>query len=269
MARVRSMLRIKALHEQVREQAEQIGQQAAQLSALNQSLEARVAAQVAELESLGRLRRFLAPQVAEMIASTSGRDALLETHRREITVVFCDLRGFTAFSESAEPEEVIAVLRDYHRVLGELIYRHEGTLERFAGDGLLILFNDPIPYPDHTERAVRMAAEMREGVAGLLDLWRKQGHGLGFGVGVALGYATLGGIGFDQRLDYGAVGSVVNLASRLCDEARPGEILVTQRVLARLEGLVEAAALEPMTLKGFSRPVPAYNILRIVEGLGA
>ena len=263
VARVRAMLRIKSLHETVRDLAERLRQQTEELAALNRSLEARVAAQVAELESPGRLRRFLAPQVAQLVASTSGRDALLETHRREITVVFCDLRGFTSFSESAEPEEVIAVLRDYHRVLGNLIYRYEGTLERFAGDGLLILFNDPIPCPDHTERAVRMAADMREEVARLVELWRKQGHDLGFGVGIALGYATLGGIGFDQRLDYGAVGSVVNLASRLCDEAQAGQILVTQRVLSKIEGLVEAVSLEPMVLKGFSRPVPAYNVVRM------
>ena len=261
LARVRSLLRIKALHETVRAQAEKLQEQTDQLAAWNQSLEQRVAAQIADLENLGRLRRFLAPQVAELIASSSSStESLLESHRREITVVFCDLRGFTSFSESAEPEEVIAVLRDYHRTLGELIYRYEGTLERFAGDGLLTLFNDPIPCADHTERAVRMAVDMRESVSHLSDNWRRRGHELGFGVGISVGYATLGGIGFDQRRDYGAVGSVVNMASRLCDEAEAGQILVSQRVCSQVETVVETIPLAAMNLKGFSRPVQVFSI---------
>ena len=260
IARVRSLLRIKALHETVRAQAEKLQEQTSQLAAWNQSLEERVAAQIADLENLGRLRRFLAPQVAELIASSSGTESLLESHRREISVVFCDLRGFTSFSESAEPEEVIAVLRDYHRTLGELIYRYEGTLERFAGDGLLTLFNDPIPCADHTERAVRMAVDMRESVGHLSDNWRRRGHELGFGVGISVGYATLGGIGFDQRRDYGAVGSVVNMASRLCDEAEAGQILVSQRVCSLVETVAETIPLAAMNLKGFSRPVQVFSI---------
>ena len=260
LARVRSLLRIKALHETVRAQAEKLKEQTEELAVWNQSLEQRVAAQIADLENLGRLRRFLAPQVAELIASSSGTESLLESHRREITVVFCDLRGFTSFSESAEPEEVIAVLRDYHHTLGDLIYRYEGTLERFAGDGLLTLFNDPIPCDDHTERAVRMAIDMRESVGQLTENWRRRGHELGFGVGISVGYATLGGIGFDQRRDYGAVGSVVNMASRLCDEAEAGQILVSQRVFGVVEPLVEASPLPAMNLKGFSRPVQVFNV---------
>src|SRR5208282_403842 len=181
------------------------------------------------IERTGRLRRFLAPQIADIIAS-DGLDSLLESHRREVTVVFCDLRGFTPFIEIAEPEEAMEVLREYHQTLGELIYRYEGTLERFAGDGILILFNDPVPCADHTERAARMAIDMRDRVGELTEHWRKRGHTLGFGVGIAVGYATLGRIGFDRRLEYAAVGSVINLACRLCDEAKAGQILVSQRV---------------------------------------
>ena len=211
VARVRSILRIKALHDTVQEQA-------AQLEEWNRTLEQRVAAQVAEIERLGTLKRFLAPQVAELIVS-AGDERLLESHRREITVVFCDLRGFTAFAETSEPEEVMGVLRQYHAALGELIFRHEGTLERFVGDGLVVLFNDPLPCPDPSARAVRMAIEMRARVAELAEGWRRQGHELGFGVGIAQGYATLGRIGFEGRFDYAAIGPVANLASRLCDEA--------------------------------------------------
>jgi class 3 adenylate cyclase len=214
---------------------------------------------------MSRLRRFLAPQVADLIASSDGDASLLKSHRREITAVFCDLRGFTSFSETAEPEEVLAVLGDYHRALGEIIYRYQGTLERFAGDGILTLFNDPIPFADHPERAVRMALEMRTRVTMLSEAWRKRGHELGFGVGIAMGYATLGQIGFDQRLEYAAVGSVVNLASRLCDEAKADQILVSQRVFGSIEQVVEAAALEPLELKGFNRPMIAYEVIRFTD----
>jgi adenylate cyclase len=207
-----------------------------------------------------RLRRFLAPQIAELLAS-DGHTAL-QSHRREVTVVFCDLRGFTSFTEIAEPEEVMATLRAYHKTLGELIFRYEGTLERFAGDGLLILFNDPIPVDDHVQRAVRMALDMRDGVGLLTEQWRKRGHDLGFGVGIAVGYATLGQIGFDRRMDYAAVGSVTNLASRLCDEAKAGQVVISQRVHGLIESEIEVSPIGELTLKGFKRPTAAYEVKR-------
>jgi adenylate cyclase len=257
VARVRSILRIKALHDVVQEQA-------AQLEAWNRTLEQRVAAQVAEIDRLGTLKRFLSPQVAELIVS-AGDERLLESHRREITVVFCDMRGFTAFAETSEPEEVMGVLRQYHQALGQLIFRHEGTVEHFAGDGVVVLFNDPLPCPDHTARAVRMAIAMRARIAELSAEWRRQGHELGFGVGIAQGYATLGTIGFEGRYDYAAIGPVANLASRLCDEAGDGEILISRRALAAVEDLVEAAPVGDLVLKGFTRPVTSYRILRLLE----
>jgi class 3 adenylate cyclase len=176
-------------------------------------------------------------------------------------VVFCDLRGFTAFSETAEPEEVMGILNGYHAAMGELIFRFEGTLERFAGDGLMVFFNDPLPCTDAPMRAVSMAVAMREQAAELSRAWRKHGHELGFGVGIALGYATLGKIGFEGRFDYGAIGTVTNLASRLCDDARAGQILVSQRVFAMVEDEVEAEPLGDLTLKGFLKPVRAFNVL--------
>jgi adenylate cyclase len=259
IARVRSMLRIKALHDLVQEQAAKLQQQTEQLAAWNRTLEDRVAAQVAEIERVGRLRRFLAPQIAELIASSESN--LLQSHRREVTVVFCDIRGFTGFTEIAEPEEVMAVLREYHEAVGELIFRYEGTLERFAGDGILILFNDPMPCPDHAERAVRMALDMRERLNGLIEIWRRRGHSLGFGVGIALGYATLGQVGFDRRFDYAAIGSVTNLASRLCDEAKPGQILVSQRIFGLLESSIEVSHVGDLSLKGFHRTMPTYEVV--------
>jgi adenylate cyclase len=259
MARVRSMLRIKSLHDKVQEQAAVLEQQKDELAAWNRSLEQRVAEQVAEIERVGRLRRFLPPQIFDLVAA-DGHEKLLESHRREVTVVFCDLRGFTAFTATAEPEEVMTVLREYHESLGEIIFRYEGTLERFAGDGILILFNDPMPCLDHAERAVHMATEMRHQAAALAELWRKRGYELGFGVGIALGYATLGQIGFDRRHEYTAVGSVINLASRLCDEAQSGQILISQRVFAAVERLVEAEHIGDLDLKGFHRPMATYNV---------
>jgi adenylate cyclase len=262
VARVRSMLRIKELHDKVQTQATQLQEQTEQLSSWNQMLEKRVANQVAEIERIGRLQRFLAPQVAKMIASSDMPEAQLASHRREVTVVFCDLRGFTSFTESSEPEEVMAVLREYHESLGKLIFRYEGTLERFLGDGIMIIFNDPIPCADHTERAVRLALDMRESVDGLAKEWRRKGHTLGFGIGIASGYATLGQIGFEHRREYTAIGSVINLASRLCGEARAGQIVISQRVFGSVESSVEAAPIGELTLKGFNRPIPAYDILR-------
>ncbi|WGJ13032.1 adenylate/guanylate cyclase domain-containing protein [Methylocapsa sp. D3K7] len=247
-------------HDTVQQQATKLMEQTEQLGSWNLLLEERVATQLAEIERIGRLRRFLAPQLAQVIASSDENASLLASHRREVTVVFCDLRGFTAFTESTEPEEVMKVLREYHAVLGEIIFRFEGTLDRFAGDGILILFNDPIPYPDHTQRAVRMAVEMRDSVGKLSENWRSRGHSLGFGIGIALGYATLGQVGFDRRLEYAAVGSVTNLASRLCDEAKAGQIVISQRAFGLVEQCVDAAPIGALNLKGFNRPMPAYEI---------
>lgn len=258
LARVRSILRIKKLHDEVQAQAMRLDAQAKELAEWNRTLEQRVAAQVSEIERVSRLKRFLPPQVAELILSSG--NGVLESHRREVTIVFCDLRGFTAFAESSEPEEVMGVLRDYHAVLGDHITRHEGTLERFSGDGILVVFNDPIPAEDHTERAVRMSLEVRQVLGGLAERWQRQGHDLGFGIGIARGFATLGQIGFDRRLDYSAIGTVTNLASRLCGEAKAGQILVSQRVATVATPLAEIGFLGDQALKGFARPVPVYEI---------
>jgi class 3 adenylate cyclase len=235
-----------------------------ELAEWNQTLAQRVQEQVTQLERLGRLKRFFSPQLAELIVSGDAEDPL-KTHRREITVVYLDLRGFTAFAETAEPEEVMAVLHEYHAAMGELILRHEGTLEHFAGDGMLIFFNDPAPIPNPAEQAVRMALAMRERVSELTVKWRKLGYDLNFGVGIAQGYATIGAIGFEGRWEYGAIGTVPNLAARLCGEAKPGEILIAQRVLAALDELLEVEQKGELTLKGFHRPVPAYGVVRLKE----
>ena len=256
VARVRSMLRIKELHDKMQAQSEQ-------LSGWNQSLEKRVAEQLAELERISRLQRFLAPQVAKIIASSDASEVqLASSHRREITVVFCDLRGFTSFTDSSEPEEVMEVLREYHESMGELIFRYEGTIERFLGDGIMIIFNDPLPCPEHTKRAVGLALDMREQVDRLAKEWRRKGHNLGLGIGIASGYATLGQIGFEHRREYSAIGGVTNLASRLCDEARPSQIVINQRAFGSIETSVEAAHIGDLNLKGFNRPIAAYEILR-------
>ena len=263
-ARVRSMLRIKALHDTVQTQADALQRQADELAQWNSTLSARVAAQLTEIEGAQRMRRFVSPQIGDIILK-SGQSDLLESHRRDITVVFCDLRGFTSFAESAEPEEVMKVLKEYHAEMGALIYRHEGTLERFTGDGLMVFFNDPVPCPDPAARALHMAVAMRERHAELSGKWQKFGHELGFGVGIASGYATLGKIGFEGRFDYGAIGSVTNLASRLCDQARHGQILISQRVETALEGLAELEPMPAMTLKGFRRPINVFNVVALVD----
>jgi class 3 adenylate cyclase len=214
------------------------------------------------VESLSRLKRFFSPHLAEAIV-TGGADDPLKTHRREVTVVFLDLRGFTAFAETADPEEVMGVLREYHAEMGQLILAHEGTLERFTGDGMMIFFNDPVLVDDPAERAVRMALAMRDQVAGLTGRWRKRGYDLGLGIGIAQGYATIGAIGFEGRWDYGAIGTVTNLAARLCGEARPGQILLAARVASGVEDLVETEDIGTLSLKGFSRPVPALSLLRL------
>jgi class 3 adenylate cyclase/CheY-like chemotaxis protein len=254
LARVRSLLRI-------HEYRAKIEVQAAELERWNQTLEERVSEQVGELERVSRLKRFLSPQVSEVILSNP---ELLESHRREITVVFSDLRGFTPFAESAEPEDVHAVLRDYHAELGALIFEHDGTLERFTGDGMMIFFNDPLPCPDAPRTAVEMAVAMRAKVGELKGKWERLGHDLDFGMGVAQGYATLGGIGFEGRGDYAAIGTVTNLAARLCAEADGGEILVSDRVYAAVEGEFEARPRDGLTLKGFSKPVRAHSIIGAV-----
>ena len=252
MARVRSMLRIKSLHDTVQTQA-------AELARWNATLEERVARQVTELERVSRLKRFFSPQLADAIVR-GGADDPLASHRREITVVFMDLRGFTAFAETAEPEELMTILREYHARMGELILASEGTLERFTGDGMMVFFNDPVVVSDAVERAVRMTLGMRAGVDELAARWRRRGHELQIGIGIAQGYATIGAIGFEGRVDYGAIGTVTNLACRLCAEAPAGQILISQTVYAMTEHLVHAEPVGELTLKGFHRPVPAYNL---------
>jgi adenylate cyclase len=255
VARVKSMLRIKGLQDQVREQA-------AQLQEWNRTLEQRVAEQVAETERLSRLKRFFSPHLAELILA-GGTDDPLKSHRRELTVVFLDLRGFTAFAETAEPEEIMGVLREYHAAMGNIILAHEGTLERFAGDGMMVFFNDPVPVQDPALKAARMTIEMQARIADLTAKWRKRGFDLGFGAGIAQGYATIGAIGFDGRWDYGAIGTVTNLAARLCGEAKSGQTLISQRVLAAVEDAVEAEPLGELQLKGFLKPVPAFSLLKL------
>jgi adenylate cyclase len=264
-ARVRAMLRIKALNDTVHQQAQRLRQQSDELAAWNMALEERVAAQVGEIERIGRLKRFLAPQVAEAILC-SHADACLESHRREIVVLFCDMRGFTAFAETTEPEDVMAVLSEYHGALGPLVHRYEGTLDHFTGDGLLVYFNDPVPCPDPALRAVRLAVEMRDAVAGLARSWSGRGHEIGFGVGIAQGYATLGQIGFAGRVDYTAIGTVTNVAARLCAEASDGQILVTQRVAAATDKVARLEPLGDVALKGLSRPIAVLNVTGLMAG---
>ncbi|HEU5113938.1 MAG TPA: response regulator, partial [Acidimicrobiia bacterium] len=230
LARVASLARIKRYQDTIKRQTDE-------LAAWNRELETRVEIQVSQLERMGRLRRFLSPQVAELILD-SGVESVLESHRRDIVVVFCDMRGFTTFAEASEPEEVMGVLREYHEALGDLIFRFEGTLERFAGDGLMVFFNDPVRCEDGPLRAIRMSVAMRTRVHALSEGWARQGHDLALGIGIAQGYATLGKIGFDSRLDYAAIGTVTNLAARLCADAEPWQILVTERVLAAAGNLV-------------------------------
>jgi len=228
---------------------------------LNRGLEARVAEQVDELGRVGRLKRFLAPQLAELIVS-QGDEKILESHRREIVVVFCDLRGYTAFTETAEPEEVLDFLREYHGALGPLVSQFEGTLDQFSGDGIMVFFNDPVPCPDPAERAVKMAMAMREEAGKLIAAWRRDGCELGFGAGIAQGYATLGQIGFSERSGYTAIGTVCNLAARLCAEAKDGQILISSRVARAVEAIARVEDLGNLELKGLRRPVAAFNVVQ-------
>ena len=252
LARVRSLVRIKNYHDT-------IDRQTRELAAWNHELSQRVDAQVSELERANRLRRFLPPQMAELVLD-SGDESFLESHRADIVVVFCDLREFTSFAESSEPEEVMGVLGQYHAALGDLVFRFGGTLERFMGDGLMVVFNDPMPCPDACVQAIKMAVAMRARVHDLADEWARHGHALGFGIGVSQGYATLGRIGFEGRYEYSAIGSVVNLAARLCAAAKPWQILVTQRVLTGAQDTVVSTPAGELELRGFSRPVSAFDI---------
>jgi adenylate cyclase len=251
----------------------ELRQRTDEVAELNRGLEARVAEQVDELGRVGRLKRFLAPQLAELIVS-QGDEKILESHRQEIVVVFCDLRGYTAFTETAEPEEVLDFLREYHGALGPLVSQFEGTLDQFSGDGIMVFFNDPVPIPEPAERAVKMAIAMREEAGKLIATWRRDGRDLGFGAGIAQGYATLGQIGFSERSGYTAIGTVCNVAARLCAEAKDGQILISQRVAARLDNNITLEDIGSLTLKGLMQPVVAYNVpivggqaaLRVIEG---
>ncbi|MEO6897890.1 MAG: response regulator [Caldimonas sp.] len=254
LARVRSLLRIKSLYDEVLRQK-------LELAELNRTLEARVERGARELEKVGRLKRFFSPQLAELIVA-GGADDPMKSHRREITVVFLDLRGFTAFTETADPEDVMGVLGEYHAAVGRLVLAHEGTLERFSGDGIMVFFNDPLPVADPAARATKMAVAIQAEVRELARGWARRGYDLTMGIGIAQGFATIGAIGFPGRIDYGAIGTVTNLAARLCNEARGDEILVSQRVRSLLDGhgiMVEAAG--ELALKGFHRPVPAYRVV--------
>lgn len=255
LARVKSLIRIKQYQDVIEAKS-------AEVADLNHTLEARVAQQVQDIERLNQLQRFLSPQIAETIKS---RPEALEAHRREITVCFCDLRGFTTFAEIAEPEDLISVVREYHAAMGELIFRFEGTLEHFEGDGMMVFFNDPVPCDDPPGRAVHMAIAMRERARGLSAGWRKRGYELGLGMGIAMGYATLGRIGFEGRFDYGAIGAVTNTAARLCGEAAAGQILVTQRVCAAVEDHIATEPVGDLELKGMQRAISAFNVVGLKE----
>jgi len=252
LARVRSLVRVKRYHDTIENQA-------AELARWNRELEQRVQDQIEQLERVGRLRRFLPAQLADLIIS-SGDESFLNGHRREITVVCCDLRGFTAFAETAEPEDVWKTLEEYHDALGDLVAQFEGTLERFTGDGLVVFFNDPVPCDDAPLRSVRMALAMRERVQELADSWQRRGHELAFSVGIAQGYATLGRIGFSGRFDYASIGSVTRLSARLCGEAAPWQILITQRVNAAAEDVIVSRLVGELTLRGFRQPVRAFEV---------
>jgi adenylate cyclase len=253
---------LELLARELRDKNRQVEEQAAELAEWNSTLETRVAEQVSQIGRYSRLTRFLSPKVSDLIMSGDSDDPL-KARRSEVTVVYVDLRGFTGFTETAEPEEVMSVLRQYHSELGRIITEHDGTIEHFAGDGLMVLFNAPMPVVNHELRAVHMAIAMREALTMLSATWRKRGHSLGFGVGIAGGYATIGTIGFEQRLDYGAIGPATNLAARLCGEAKDRQILIAPRVLAKIEGLIEVEALGEFVLKGFHRPVLAHNVLSL------
>lgn len=252
-------IEIARLLKELGERTDQLEAQSQELAKLNQQLERRVSDQVSEIERMGRLRRFLPPQVADLIVA-SGTEKQLESHRREITALFCDLRGFTGFSESSDPEDVMALLREYHALIGQIIINYGGTLERFAGDGVMVIFNDPVPVENPALQAVLMALDMRTAIGGMIEKWRDLGHDLGFGIGIAHGFATLGTIGFEGRFDYAAIGTVSNVASRLCEEAKPGQILISQRVRLAVDKAVTVEPVGELSLKGIRRPMKTYNV---------
>ena len=264
-ARVGACLEKKRLRDQERELLDTVSQQAGALAEWNETLEKRVAEQVEELDRMARLRRFLSPQLADLLV-IKGDETVLETHRRDIAVLFVDLSGFTAFSETSEPEDVMTVLREFHQELGLLVREFEATVGFFAGDGLMVFWNDPMPCPEPTDRAVRMAVALRERFVPLTAAWRKRGHDLGFSVGVASGYATLGEIGFEGRYEYGVIGSVVNLAARLCDHAERDQILISARAKLAVEDIADIEEVGDVLLKGFHAPVPAFNVVRLRGG---
>ena len=259
-------LRLQALNTEIQDKNRQLEEQAAQIADWNAKLEVRVAEQVSQLGQMSKLTRFLSPKVSDLIMAGEADDPL-KTRRREITVVFVDLRGFTGFTETAEPEEVMSVLREYHAEIGRAIMAYDGTIEHFSGDGVMILFNDPMPVPDHELQAIRMALVMRDSVAILAQGWKKRGFALGFGVGIAGGYATIGTIGFEGRLDYGAIGTVTNLAARLCGESGDGQILISPRIFSKVETRVLAEEVGELSLKGFHRPIAAHNVVGIRGGV--
>ena len=259
---------LEALYSEIRDKNRQVEEQAAQIAEWNARLETRVTEQVAQIGKMSKLTRFLSPKVSDLIMSGDADDPL-KTRRRDVTVVFVDLRGFTGFTETAEPEEVMGVLREYHAELGRLIMEYDGTIEHFAGDGVMILFNAPLPVEHHELQAIRMALRMREAIAVLAQGWKKHGYALGFGVGIAGGYATIGTIGFEGRFDYGAIGTVTNLAARLCGEATDGQILIAPRIFSKTETQIESEPVGELSLKGFQRPVFAHNVLQVrPEGSG-
>ena len=253
LARVRSLLRVKSLYDRIEAQA-------LELAEWNRTLEQRVAEGVAQVERLGRLKRFFSSSVADLILSGNTDDPL-KSHRREIVVVFLDLRGYTAFIETADPEEVMGVLAEYHAAMGELVTSHSGTLERFTGDGMMIFFNDPVPVANPAAEAVQMALDMRQRFATLAQEWRKRGYDLSMGIGIAQGYATIGAIGFEGRRDYGAIGTVTNLAARLCGEAKGGQILISQRVQGSIEDIAKTEPIGELSLKGFHNPIRAFSMV--------
>ena len=253
VARVKAMLRLKALQDRISEQA-------AELAELNRTLATRVAEQVAEIERMSRLKRFLSPPIVEAVLASPHGEGLLDSHRAEITVLFTDLRGFTSFAETAEPEDVMRLLREYHAIVGVRVNRHNGTLERFAGDGIMVFFNDPLPCADHCAAAVALAYELVEDLGRLLSAWNKRGADLGVGVGIAAGYATLGTVGFEERLDYAAIGTVTNLAARLCEQAAHGQVLVSGRVAGVVNDQWPMDFIGDLSLKGFHKPAPVYEL---------
>ena len=258
LARVRSLLRVKEYYDTIQDQK-------AQLAEWNKKLESRIEEQVAKLDKMGRLKGFLSPHLAEMVMAGEAADPL-KPHRSAVTVVYIDLRGFTAFSQVSEPEEIMTVLNEYHAEMGALIQKFDGTIENFIGDGIMVIFNDPVPVPNPTELAIRMVIAMRKEMAKLKIIWQKRGYDLDCGYGIAHGYATIGAIGFGDRWHYSTIGTVANLASRLCDEAKGPQIIINQKTLPHIEDIVETEPLGLLDLKGFSKPINSFNVIGLKDG---